>query len=441
VSEVGREHLQTAMDNDAHLIDAKVVHDIEYLLANLVDHSKMTKDITSDMTKTQEALVSMAYYANQSQPFWLSIGYDSTHTQNNGEGHFACKQAAFEWEGWKPVHSSHIFPDKKDEHNPPFLTWPNWDFHGGFPTHIDDKWRRATTGKAYACATHVDKQVGALVAGLDLLKLRSTTAVGLVGDHGWSIGLHQRWSKYNLWADGTRVPMIWSVPGGERGKVVDDVVESLDVLPTLLDLWGVKRGNPKVPGRPTYLASKMIKQKPTQTLLDGYSLMEYIQPGKYAKLSRERDYALSELRQSFSDLVLESDDPDMMPAEGKNRLSQYFQPAAQLMIRSKAWSYRVYLIPPANCLDDGMVVADEALYDLSRDPGESKNLAYDEKHEKARAQMLKLAQQEWSFELSNWTKPDREARLAMVQTAPQRLPGKCKDVVKLGGDALNLDFP
>jgi len=227
------------------------------------------------------------------------------------------------------------------------------------------------------------------------------------------------------------VPMIWSVPGGARGKAVDDVVESLDVVPTLLDLWGAKHT-----GSTYHTGTK-------NTQLDGTSLMHYIQADKYPSLPRKQ-YALSELRISYSDLNLETDDENRMLAMGKSRLNSIISTAAQLNVRSKDWSYTAYLIPPADCRDAGMVVGDETLYNLIDNPGESINLAYKKDYKAKRAEFLQVAQKEWDFKLSNWTEPDREARLAMVQTlsVDLRRIGKCsgKAGVKLGGSPENLIF-
>jgi len=127
-------------------------------------------------------------------------------------------------------------PSRATERLPPLLTWPNFDFW----KTSSEKERRRAIGDYYACATHVDGTIGALLGALGALSLDTTTAVVLHGDHGYSLGRHGRWSKYNLYEDATRVLLILSVPG-VAPAVVDDVVESLDVLPTILDLWGVRR--------------------------------------------------------------------------------------------------------------------------------------------------------------------------------------------------------
>ena len=94
----------------------------------------------------------------------------------------------------------------------------------------------------HRCATHVDGTIGALIDAVDALGLRPTTALIVHGDHGYSLGQHGRWSKYNVYEDATRVPLIIAVPqrpGTQNGGVVghshgsrsvDDIVESLDVM-------------------------------------------------------------------------------------------------------------------------------------------------------------------------------------------------------------------
>ena len=136
-----------------------------------------------------------------------------------------------------------------------------------------------------SCA-HVHVYAGALLGGLEALRLSESTSVVVHGDHGFSLGRHGRWSKwdaqrhrshaaprpspepsahvrapmrarlrshrpepqpqpwpyafvctraarrYHLYEDATRVPLIVAVPGG-RAAHVDTVVESLDVTPTL----------------------------------------------------------------------------------------------------------------------------------------------------------------------------------------------------------------
>ena len=52
-----------------------------------------------------------------------------------------------------------------------------------------------------------------MLGALDALGLAGTTSVIVQGDHGFSLGRHDRWSKYNLYEDATRVPLLFAVPG------------------------------------------------------------------------------------------------------------------------------------------------------------------------------------------------------------------------------------
>ena len=143
------------------------------------------------------------------------------------------------------------------------------------------------------------------------------------GDHGFSLGRHGRWSKYNVYEDGMRVPLIIAVPGTPvKASAVNVVVEALDVMPTLLDLWGVPQRllppatRPPLPPTPPRLplnasASTAPPLVPLSTVRDrGYSLIssgglvpvegESLLPflfGKEATVSRRRTYARIELRE------------------------------------------------------------------------------------------------------------------------------------------------
>ena len=82
------------------------------------------------------------------------------------------------------------------------------------------------------------------------------TIVLLASDHGWKLGEHGAWSKHTLFEADTRVPLIVRLPaaaaasaaggaaagGGAlpRGVVARGVVELVDVMPSLLELAGLK---------------------------------------------------------------------------------------------------------------------------------------------------------------------------------------------------------
>ena len=70
----------------------------------------------------------------------------------------------------------------------------------------------------YASVAFMDEQVGRILAELDRLGLRESTAVVLTSDHGYHLGEHTFWQKSNLHEEVVRVPLIMSVPGYDPGR-------------------------------------------------------------------------------------------------------------------------------------------------------------------------------------------------------------------------------
>lgn len=83
----------------------------------------------------------------------------------------------------------------------------------------------------YASITYIDDLIGRL---LNIVTLDDTIVV-LTSDHGWSLGEHAEWAKYSNYETATRVPLIILAPG-TKANIVRNVVELIDVFPTLVDL-------------------------------------------------------------------------------------------------------------------------------------------------------------------------------------------------------------
>ena len=50
------------------------------------------------------------------------------------------------------------------------------------------------------------------------------------------------WSKFSLFEQSTRVPLMVHVPGAPaNGRRCDEIVEMVDILPTLCDLWSLEK--------------------------------------------------------------------------------------------------------------------------------------------------------------------------------------------------------
>jgi len=92
----------------------------------------------------------------------------------------------------------------------------------------------------YACTTFIVAQVGLVLDALEKTGLADNTLVIFFGDHGFNLGEHGCWSKYSLFEQSTRVPLIVRLPGAAgNGRPCDEIVELIDLLPTMADVWDI----------------------------------------------------------------------------------------------------------------------------------------------------------------------------------------------------------
>lgn len=92
----------------------------------------------------------------------------------------------------------------------------------------------------YGMITHVDTEVGRVLAALDRLGVRDDTLIFFVSDHGDMMGDHWMIYKGPFMFEGcVRIPLIASLPGGVRGVTARTLTSQIDLVPTVLDVCGV----------------------------------------------------------------------------------------------------------------------------------------------------------------------------------------------------------
>ncbi len=111
----------------------------------------------------------------------------------------------------------------------------------GLGTEVyDPEWTKECIRQTYGMTSHVDEQVGRVLDCLEELGVADNTVVMYISDHGDQLGEHGLFYKgvypYNGHA---QIPFVAKVPGCVKGRVVEDVVSMLDLVPTVLDLAGV----------------------------------------------------------------------------------------------------------------------------------------------------------------------------------------------------------
>lgn len=148
-------------------------------------------------------------------------------------------------EPWDPPkHYVDMFdPDYDGEE----VIYPRYDRWEEFLTERELKHCRAL----YAAeSTMVDRWVGLLLERAESLGLMENTAIIFTTDHGFYLGEHGYIGKsliregYHqslpLYPEVSAIPLIVYIPGVE-GRRIDALVQSVDLMPTILDLMGVEK--------------------------------------------------------------------------------------------------------------------------------------------------------------------------------------------------------
>jgi choline-sulfatase len=115
---------------------------------------------------------------------------------------------------------------------------------------------KAMTAAYYAKVTMVDDNVGRVLAKLRALGLADDTLIVFTADHGNMLGDLNRWFKGAMYEGSTRIPLLMKAPAASpfaatfnRGAVVPQIVENIDVMPTLCEIVGVPLPTQGIQGR------------------------------------------------------------------------------------------------------------------------------------------------------------------------------------------------
>ncbi|XP_077297874.1 iduronate 2-sulfatase isoform X2 [Arctopsyche grandis] len=99
---------------------------------------------------------------------------------------------------------------------------------------MPDIWSLKIKQSYYAAISYVDDLIGKILRHVNM----NNTIIVLTSDHGWSLGEHGEWSKYSNYDVSVKVPLLICAPNF-RHKVSKDVVELVDLFPTLAELSGM----------------------------------------------------------------------------------------------------------------------------------------------------------------------------------------------------------
>lgn len=197
----------------------------------------------------------------------------------------------------------------------------------------------------YASISQIDKEIGLILDELEASGEAGNTIVAFSSDHGDQLLKHGLMGKNCFFEESVRVPFIIGFPGRVKPGRHDDLVECIDLLPTLFELAGLpepkeNQGRSLAPlianvGRP-YVAREAVFSENIIPEVITRGLDFYFEKGKGVKGVRHPDAK---------------------------------------MVRTRDWKYNYYPGGPAE------------LYDLRNDPDEYRNLAGDPRHAAVESQM------------------------------------------------------
>lgn len=185
---------------------------------------------------------------------------------------------------------------------------------------------------------YMDAQIGRLLDEFKKRGLQDKTVIAVVADHGEGLGDHDWWTHGILYQEQIHVPMMVHDPAVKGGKRVPSMVQTVDLVPTLLELANVPKA--KWPAE-----------------MDGKSLTQAMKTGKLDEPRMAYSDSVNMIEYSRYDSLPKKDDPTPPRKDRKN--DKYY---ALLDGRYKLIFHQLM---PENT----------EFYDLAADPKELKNLA------------------------------------------------------------------
>ncbi len=100
-------------------------------------------------------------------------------------------------------------------------------------------------GAYYALVSEVDHYVGEILQALDKANIKEETIIIYTTDHGDFVGNHGMVEKaaagHNVYEDILNIPLMIRIPENTiKGKHTAELVTLVDIIPTLVDVLGLK---------------------------------------------------------------------------------------------------------------------------------------------------------------------------------------------------------
>ncbi len=173
------------------------------------------------------------------QPFFLGVGFFKPHLPFNAPKKY--------WDLYEeaeiPLTPSPDIPDNVNlaslHNSGEFNQYKLGDEKASLEKPVSEAYERKLRHAYFASVSYIDAQIGKLVNELKQLELDQNTIIVLWGDHGWHLGDDRVWGKHTIFDWSLNSPLIIVDPRKAKGQSVNNVVSTVDIYPTLMELCDV----------------------------------------------------------------------------------------------------------------------------------------------------------------------------------------------------------
>lgn len=199
------------------------------------ERAELHDTIYKDGRTAQKVISDLQKMKTKDKPFFLTAGFLKPHLPFNAPEKY-----------WKIYDGKVRLPSNNHppENAPPesLHNFGELRHYSGIPPEgpVSDEMAMKLIQGYYACVSYTDAQIGMILDELERLELEKSTIVILWGDHGWNLREHGLWCKHCNYETSLHTPLILKVPGSKQVKSTAEIVEFVDIYPTLCELAGLE---------------------------------------------------------------------------------------------------------------------------------------------------------------------------------------------------------
>lgn len=199
------------------------------------ESADVADDAYADGVIAEKTIANLGRLKQKDQPFFMAVGFLKPHLP------FVAPQKYWDLYDHQQIklpdnyHVPEAAPDQSIHSSGELRSYAGIPKKG----RVSDEAARNLIHGYYACVSYTDAQIGKLLNELDRLNLSDNTVVVLWGDHGWNLGEHTLWCKHSCYETSMQIPLIVRAPAIEGGQRRSNLVETIDLYPTLCELTGL----------------------------------------------------------------------------------------------------------------------------------------------------------------------------------------------------------